>query len=329
MKKILITHPIHESTISELGLGETQITKVNNTAYLYFPAIGALQSPEEEKDPTLTQLSQVLTEFQPDILIVGSNAVPKKAIIAWRESVGNQQRLLIIRRGVDTRAIDVATAAANQIEVTNLPGINSPYVAQHLLKYLQPEQAPLNSKIAIIGTGNIGKEIALASLKYPLNVHLLSPSLQDENKRLETLLNRGIDPEKVTCAPSLTAAIQEAKYIAIAIPWLNKANLPNADLITPEHIHSLAPHGTIVSASVPGIFSSAALELMDNLVQQQSLTVRIDTAKRHAEATQAKYPHLDIAHNQAFASAQCQRSLDLAMLAKARNFGLKPLLSSP
>lgn len=324
MNKILITHPIHESTITELGLVNSVVTKVDNHIYLYLPEIGANQIPDEQNDPTITQLCQTLRDFQPHVLIVGSNAVPKRAMISWREAVGNQPKLLIIRRGVDTRAIDVVAAGTQNIQVTNLPGINSPYVAQHLLKYLQLDQAQEHSKIAIIGVGNIGKEIAIEAINYQLNVHLFSPSLQDVNKRLETLNKRGIDSTQVTCASSLTAAIQGAKYVAIAIPWLNESGIPNANLITAEHINSLAANAIIVSASVPGIFSPTALAAMANLAQQECLTLRIDTAKRHAESAKIKYPHLDIAHNQAFASPECQQALDKAMLAKARNFGLKP-----
>ncbi len=324
MNKILITHPIAEKTIAELGLVNAGVTIVNNHIYLYLPEIGANQIPDEANDPTLTQLCQTLKEFQPHVLIVGSNAVPKKAIISWRNAVGKQQKLLIIRRGVDTRAIDVKTAELYNVQVTNLPGINSPYVAQHLLKYLKLDQAQAGSKIGIIGVGNIGKEIALKAIDYQLDVHLFSPSLQNPSKRLETLNKRGIDPNRVTCASSITAAIQGAKYLAIAIPWLNESGIPNADLITQEHIYSLSPHAIIVSASVPGVFSPKALAQMDDLAQKQDLTVRIDTAKRHAESAKVKYPHLDIAYNQAFASAECQQALDKAMLAKARNFGLKP-----
>lgn len=314
MKKILITHPIHPQTIAELKLPNSSET------YLYVPEIGANQIPDETNDPTLERLCNLLQDFQPDVLIVGSNAVPKRAIITWRQSVGNPKPLLIIRRGVDTRAIDVKTAQANQIQVTNLPGINSPYVAQHMLKYLELETAKPQSKIAVIGTGNIGKHIANSAINSQLQVYLLSPSLQDKQSRLDTLIARGINPDQVICAQSLTEAIEGANYVAIAIPWLNKQGVPNSNLIETEHIHSLAPQARIVSASVPGIFSPQALSLLDQLMQQQQIYLRIDTAKRRATEAQTLYPHLDIAHNQAFAAPECQRALDLAMLDKAKAF---------
>ncbi|ELR97086.1 phosphoglycerate dehydrogenase-like oxidoreductase [Gloeocapsa sp. PCC 73106] len=313
MKKILITHPIHPETVAELELPSQE-------TYLYAPAIGANQIPDEANDPTLEQLCELLQDFQPDVLIVGSNAVPKKAITTWRQSVDNSQPLLIIRRGVDTRAIDVKTAQEYQISVTNLPGINSPYVAQHMLRYLQLQNAKPQSKIAIIGTGNIGKNIAISAIASNLDVHLLSPSLQDQHKRYSTLNARGINPHQVNCAQSITEVMLGATYVAIAIPWLNQQGIPNANIINLEHINHLSTNARIASASVPGIFSPQALNLLERLMAQQQIYLRIDTAKRRAIEATANYPHLDIAHNQAFAAPECQRALDQAMLAKARSF---------
>ncbi|NET07492.1 MAG: NAD(P)-binding domain-containing protein [Symploca sp. SIO2B6] len=321
MKQILITHPIHHNTIVKLGLTEKKISRSSiNTEeiFLYIPDIGYNQF--SQKHTTLDKLLYYLETFQPDILIVGSNAVPAIAITSWRKAVGKNKNLLIIRRGVDTRAIDMKAAQQHNVLVSNLPGINSPYVAQHMIKYLDIKNAKINSKIAIIGTGNIGKQIAIKSIKYGLNPHLFSPSLQDQTKRLSTLLARGINPAKVVCSPSVKEVIQDSTYVAIAIPWLNNYGLANAGIIEEKHINNLGLNAKIVSASVPLIFSIKALTLMNNLAKEKKIFVRIDTSQSRADEVREQYIHLDISHNQAFAASECQIALDEAILDKIRAF---------
>lgn len=321
MKRILITHPIAHNTIIKLGLIEKEISKSSidkEEIFLYIPEIGYNQNLNQNM--TLDKLLYYLESFQPDILIVGSNAVPAIAITSWRKAVGKEKNLLIIRRGVDTRAIDIKTAREYNVLVSNLPGINSPYVAQHMIKYLDIKNAKENSKIAIIGTGNIGKEIAIQSIEYGLNTHLFSPSLQDQNKRFSTLISRGIDAEKVICSPSIEKVIQDATYVAISIPWLNNSGLPNAGIIEEKHINSLGLNAKIVSASVPLIFSIPALTMMNNLAKEKKIFVRIDTSQSRADEVREKYTNLDIWHNQAFAASECQIALDEAMLDKVRTF---------
>lgn len=327
MKKVIITHPIASASIEKLNLKsihekysledkKAYYQEINNQAILYVPDIGAKQIPDEENDPSIDRLGYLLTQFQPDILIVGSNAVPAWVLTSWREAVGNERELMVIRRGVDTRAIAVFTAEKLNIKVGNLPGINSPYVAQHMLKYLELDKADKNkNKIAIIGVGNIGKVIVNESLKYNLNTHIFSPSLIDKNRQNFYLQERGINPAQVICEDSLAKVIHNATHVAIAIPWKDKDGKPQADLITAKEIETLTQPCKIVSASVPRIFSESALKLMDELSQKGKIFVRIDTAQRRAEEFKPLYPHLQFAHNEAFASPECQEALDLAMFA--------------
>jgi lactate dehydrogenase-like 2-hydroxyacid dehydrogenase len=336
MIKILISHPLYHETIKKLGLTKitTQDTQFaflkleedlfytanQEEEILYIPSIATKQIADEEHDPSLMILRDSLVLFKPHVLIVGNNAVKQNAMDAWRQAVGNKQKLLIIRRGVDTRAIDKISAQNNQIFIDNLPGINSPYVAEHMLKYIKLNLANKNSKIGIIGVGNIGKIVALQAIKLSLNVCLFSPSLQDPNTRLASLRKKGISPEKVTCASSLEEAFSQANFVAIAIPLYRNNNINNQEIITENQINLLAKNSRIVSVSVPSIFTQKALELMNKKVEQKEIYVRIDTPKRHVETLNKYYPNLDAAHDQAFASRECQSKLDCVMFAKLKTF---------
>jgi hypothetical protein len=337
MAKILISHPINEVSIQKLSfekinslsthsidldsIGEDVFyTNDADGEIFYIPGISLKQLPEELHDPSLKTLCHALETIQPDVLIVGNNAVPGMAIEAWRKAVGKTKKLLIIRRGVDTRAIDKLSANQHSVIVDNLPGINSPYVAQHMIEYLKLDEAKSGSKIAIIGVGNIGRNVAIKAIECGLSVHLLSPSLQDPDKRLPTLSERGISYDKVICADSIAEVLRDAIYISVAIPWEDGCGGTNIDKIGIKEIKSLATNPQIASASVPRVFTEEALNLMNEMVKQGEMYVRIDTSKRRAVEAKRKYPYIDACHDVAFAAPECQQALDKAMLAKARAF---------
>jgi hypothetical protein len=333
MARILITHPMDRSTILKLGLNrkfflipeEIFYRNNGNEEIIYIPNISLKQIPDEHYDPSLEVLCQALTIIRPDVLIVGNNAVPRMAIAAWRTAIGYDRKLLIIRRGVDTRAIDKVAAEKYRVCVDNLPGINSPYVAKHMSKYLKLNEAQPGSKLAVLGVGNIGKHIAIEGINNNLEVHLFSPSLQDSYKRELILWQRGIPRKKVTCAESIDRLLAGATHVAISIPWENGNRSTNADIINEHQIRSLAPNGKIVSASVPKVFSEGAIALMNERVRLGKMLVRIDTSKRHVDETKKNYPCLDLAHDVAFAASECQQDLDRAMLEKARKFAQIPV----
>lgn len=340
MHRIFISHPIDPYTVDKLGLRKVdypvneKLTGVDEPTfyasnsfeeYLYMPSIAEKQRPQEECDPTLEVLCQVLLTFQPDVLIVGNNAVPGKAIRPWRQAVGSSRDLLIIRRGVDKRAIDCKVAAEESVRVGNLPGINSPFVAKFQVEWLDLSENQANSKIAIIGVGNIGKNIALRAVDFGLDVHLFSPSLQDTAQRVRTLRERSIPPNLVTCATSLEAAFENAKYVAISVPWLDSYGNPHRDLLTRDYLESVQNNAKISSVSPPRMFSSQALDWMNQQVKQDKLAVRIDSAKRLVKEISSDYPYLELGHDVAFADSTCQQALDRAMLSQARAFAAVPV----
>jgi hypothetical protein len=337
MSTILITHPIDRGTIQRLNLEPVNFnSSLNRKPFLipeevfyrnngkeeiiYIPNISVKQLSNERYDPSLKVLRQALSIAEPDVLIVGNNAVPGIAIATWRKAVGYERKLLIIRRGVDTRAIDKVAAEKYRVSVDNLPGINSPYVAKHMSKYLKLNEAEPGGKLAVLGVGNIGKHIAIEGIDRGLEVHLFSPSLQNPQKRRLILWQKGIPRGKVICAESIDRLLVGANYFAISVPWENRDRSTNADMLDEHHIRSLAPNPKIASASVPKVFSEEAIALMNERVRLGKMLVRIDTSKRRADEVKKNYPCLDVAHDVAFAASECQQELDRAMLEKARKF---------
>ncbi|MGL5872997.1 MAG: phosphoglycerate dehydrogenase [Xenococcaceae cyanobacterium] len=342
MVTILITHPIDRNTIQKLNLEPVNFDSSPNRRLfliseevfyrnngkeeiIYIPSISLKQLPDERYDPSLKVLCQALSNTKPDVLIVGNNAVPDRAIATWRRSVGYDRRLLIIRRGVDTRAIDKVAAEKYRVSVDNLPGINSPYVAKHMSQYLKLNEAKPGCKLAVLGVGNIGKHIAIEGIERGLEVRLFSPSLQNPQKRKRILWQRGIASDKVICAESIDRLLAGATHVAISVPCENCDGSTNADMLNACHIKSLAPNANIVSASVPRVFDEGAIALMNERVRLEKMLVRIDTSKRRADEVIQNYPCLDIAHDIAFAASECQQELDNAMLEKARKFVQTPL----
>lgn len=339
MCKILVSHPIHSSIIKELHLEpignlyreKFKLTDIihnifyqstDNREILYIPGISIAQVPDEANDPTLIDLANSLAGFKPNVLIVGNNAVPGFALRAWREAIASERPLLVIRRGVDTRAIDKDAAQKYRVSVGNLPGINSPFVAQHMIEYLELEKAKVRDKIAVLGMGNIAQPIVHKAIEKNLNVQVISPSLQAATKREQQLRlqERGIDCDRVTCAKSLEQAFIDASYVAVAVPWEHPKGGLNAGIIEVDLLKKLEKCARIVSASPPRVFSADALALMNEKMNSGAIYVRIDTAKRLAQEAKVKYPHLEIAYDRAFAAPECQRSLDRAWLKQAQQF---------
>lgn len=346
MCKILVSHPIHSSIIEELHLEpignlykeKFQLTEIDHhmlyhsmehQEILYIPGIAIAQVPDEANDPTLIDLAQALSGFKPDVLIVGNNAVPEFALGSWREALLSERPLLVIRRGVDTRAIDKDAAHKYGISVSNLPGINSPFVAEHMIEYLELEKAKAQEKMVVLGIGNIAQPIICKAIEKKLKIQAISPSLQEvtRDRQVSRLQERGIDPDRLTCAESLEKGFEDASYVVVAVPWEHPQGGLNAGMIDVNLLEKLSNYAKIVSCSPPRIFSADALAFMNAQMKKGKIYVRIDTAKRLAQGTKAEYPHLDIAYDRAFAAPECQRSLDRAWLKQAQQFCHQAALS--
>jgi predicted dinucleotide-binding enzyme len=332
--RMLITHPMSQQGLHELGLHEISPNRVGRVLgtygitqvrygkrrgreVLYIPEISIRQVPDEAKDPMLTLLGSVLRNFQPNVLVVGNNAVPAATIESWREASGHHNALAVIRRGVDTRAIHKEAADRHRVTVANLPKINSPFVAAHMLRQLRLEHAPPGAAIAVVGTGEIGKPIIEEALRHGLNVRVYSPSLAHPATRAKAIADKGLDSKRVTIAHTLDQALHRAKYVAISVPYFGADGKRLDGMLGRAQIDRLAEDPVIVSASVPMIFSEDSLQTLNRLAKNGRARVRIDTAPRHADEVRATYPALEAASNQAFADPAAQLALDRGFVHRA------------
>ena len=165
----------------------------------------------------------LLKDVNPRILIVRSTKVSRAMI----ESAGDLS--LIIRSGAGYNTIDVTAASERSIYVSNCPGKNAIAVAELAMGLLLSldrripdnvadlRQGTWNKKeyskakglfgrtLAVIGTGNIGKELIQRAKAFGLHVIAYSRSLTPE----------GAEALGVTYAPSLIDAVRQADIVSL------------------------------------------------------------------------------------------------------------------
>ena len=138
-----------------------------------------------------------IAAFDPDVLVVRSTKVGASHLAAARSLS------LVVRAGAGTNTIDVATASARGIYVTNCPGKNAVAVAELTLglilaldRHLADGAADLRAgrwdkgryskasglrgrTLGVLGTGMIGREVARLGQAFGMEVLAWSRSLTD------------------------------------------------------------------------------------------------------------------------------------------------------
>jgi D-3-phosphoglycerate dehydrogenase len=165
----------------------------------------------------------LLKDINPRILIVRSTKVNRAMIEAASDLS------LIIRSGAGYNTIDVAAASERSIYVSNCPGKNAIAVAELAMGLMLSldrripdnvfdlRQGTWNKKeyskakglygrtLAVIGTGNIGKEVILRAKAFGLHVVAYSRSLTPE----------GAEALGAQYAPSIIDAVRNADIVSI------------------------------------------------------------------------------------------------------------------
>ena len=213
----------------------------------------------------------LLKEINPRILIVRSTKVNRAMIEAASDLS------LIIRSGAGYNTIDVAAASERSIYVSNCPGKNAIAVAELAMGLMLSldrripdnvfdlRQGTWNKKeyskakglygrtLAVIGTGNIGKEVILRAKAFGLHVVAYSRSLTPE----------GAEALGAQYAPSIIDAVRNADIVSIHL--------------------ALAPElKGVINAEVLGAMKEGALFINTSraeLVDEEALIEAIKTKK--------------------------------------------------
>ena len=332
MARIYITFPLHRDTVELLGLIENKVIQFDNAHLFYQPNVGLQQGWRKNNIMHLT-MKESIKSFKPDVVVIGNNTIPESAIRAWGKSLLDKtapRRVepMIIRRGTELGGIPVELAKAYGIELKNTPGINSPYVARHMLQQLDFTSSTPGETIAVVGAGDIGLPIIKAAVKNGLNIKVISDSLMshsDVKRRnqkidyIQSFLEKNrIENANISYHSSLESTLDSANYIAISVPWwLKKEQRHNEDMIGVSAIKKAALGAIIVSASNPRVFSEDALSWMNQkILGKQIKKVRIDTGHSYAAEVYERYncKAIDAQAGKAFYCKDGLTRLDRALL---------------
>lgn len=241
-------------------------------------------------DCTAAELPQLIAERQPDVLIVRSTKVTAAAIQA-----GKNLRL-IVRAGAGVDSIDVAEASRQGIYVANCPGKNAVAVAElawglilacdrRIADQTQDLRAGQWKKgeyskarglkgrrLGIVGTGQIGLEIAARGKAFEMEVNAWSRSLTPEKAEA---LGLGF-------CPSLVDLVRTSDVISI-----NVASTPETDhLINEEVIAAIRPGTIFINTSRGSVVDQTALVAA---MKQMGIRVGLDVYENEPGGSSATF----------------------------------------
>lgn len=216
-----------------------------------------------QPDTTAEQMEQAITSVDPDILIVRGTKVPGAAIKAGR------RLSMIVRAGAGYDSIDVKQASQSGVFVTNCPGKNSVAVAEVAWglilacdRRIPDQQADLRAgkwnkneyskarglkgrTLGIIGTGQIGLEIAARGRAFGMQVIAWSRSLTPEKAEA---LDLGY-------CPTLLDLAQRSDVVSVSVA----ANADTKELINAPFVAAMRSQAILINTSRGSVVDQAAL----------------------------------------------------------------------
>lgn len=251
--------------------------------------------------------------IKPKIVLYGTGCITKEMIQIWRKNLPEDQ-LYIVRKGVSLSRCDLDAARCYSVTVLNTPGVNSEYVANYINKFLFRENKK-HDRVAIIGAGEIGKNVVIEAEKNNVKTILYSKTLKN-NFNVSDKKSEIVDGKShLLIAESLDEAISTSNKIAISIP-LDK---DTKGIVKIHHIELIQKGSILVSVSSPHIFTDEALR---SLYNRDDIFVVIDHLK--SELVDAYKiignPNLFregfLMDEKAAAGVECQKAMSLAGIKK-------------
>jgi D-3-phosphoglycerate dehydrogenase len=244
-------------------------------------------------------LVEAVGSYAPDVLVVRSTKVTEPMFDAGALK-------LIVRAGAGFNTIDVAAASRRGVYVSNCPGKNSVAVAELALalilaldrrvadNVIQLREGKWNKKefskargllgrtLGLVGTGQIGREVATRARSFGMNVIAWSRSLTDEAaaelgvERRESLLDVARDSDIVSVHVALkpeTRGLINADFFDAMKDGAYFINTARGEIVEQEALHRALREknlraGLDVFANEP---TSSAGEFTDDIAREPNL----------------------------------------------------------
>jgi D-3-phosphoglycerate dehydrogenase len=244
-------------------------------------------------------LVEAIRAYDPEVLVVRSTKVTEPMLDAGALK-------LIVRAGAGYNTIDVAAASRRGVYVSNCPGKNSVAVAELALalilaldrrvadNVIQLREGKWNKKefskargllgrtLGLVGTGQIGREVATRARAFGMNVIAWSRSLTDESaaglgvERRESLLDVARDSDVVSVHVALkpeTRALIGADFFGAMREGAYFVNTARGEVVDQDALRRAMRErdiraGLDVFAQEP---TSAAGEFTDDIAREPNL----------------------------------------------------------
>lgn len=231
-----------------------------------------------------------------DILVVRSTKVTQKTI----ESAKNLS--LIIRAGAGVNTIDLASANARGIYVSNCPGKNTEAVAELAIGLLIAADRQIASAtvdlrngswkkkeygkarglkgrvLGIVGFGAIGKGVARRALSLEMKVIAWSRSLSKESA----------ERFGITHAPDLASLAQQADAISVHVAYKQETH----HLINKAFLDSMKDGAILINTSRGEVVDTSALK---DAIKAKKIRVGLDVFENEPTGGEAPFADKDLA----------------------------------
>jgi phosphoglycerate dehydrogenase-like enzyme len=265
-------------------LKDKLVRKYSNSL-LYLP-----MSNEE----TETTWENLIKQHQPNTIIFGLQTIDEKKLSTWRQ-LQPDASLAFIRKGTSLHRVDFAAAKKYQVAILNTAGVNSPFVADFIVRMLLASDKP-ELTTAVLGVGDIGEKV-VAKLS---------------NVRAQVFLFRS-----QSSPADLLDIFSRSNQVAVCLPLNDGTN----GLICDQHIRALPLNAEIICVSPPRVMSADAIIALE---ERKDIHVRFDHVESGLAFIYASLGHTDLRQHfifeeKAAASDECQYAMGEAAIIKALN----------
>jgi len=257
---------------------------------------------------------ELIASVKPKIILFGTIHFTKEMMRIWRNHQPNDQ-IFIVRKGISLGRCNLTAAREYNIDVFNLPGVNTIFVSNFMKKFLFKENNPTDC-ISIIGTGTIGQKIIYEAVNNNIAVIVHSKTLKNNEDLKKKKWFSDLPANcNIQVSPTIDQAFMNANKIAISIPY----DQNTMGIVHEDYINKITPNALLVSVSEPKIFSDAALRA---LFKRDDLFVVIDhLASEFNDIYKIMGCDSHLRKNffmveEATAGVECQQAMSLAAIEK-------------